>query len=318
MAWVPAKHNPKELRLEIPRPPGNLAPLFAAAHQTPQDIDQLLVPHLLDPALPAALAYMMQGTITQRVTPPLYWGGEPIVPQNSYLTCMVHATMIGRAFSLLSKPTPPPEDKTVDDIAEAAAQLPTELKLLVYAFYIPIQEQRRALWRHGLTPVLIIALMSGPDPEPPSRLAAAILVLACWTAIASARPKIVGRGSDYVWYFSSYTDEQWGLEQLKHSILETKKLPRENWDAGALAAKYKSQTTTHKEGEVIPSSEYVPLECITMLDAAREHVHWATEDLTSTEVVDMTLAALEQSAQAASKAPAKKRNWDMLLGGSYE
>ncbi|KAF7307501.1 hypothetical protein MIND_00544600 [Mycena indigotica] len=303
MSWIPDHTEPKtRLRLVIPQPPKYISALLTAAHQKPQEIDELLNPHLLDPALPAALAFMIHDLTTNNVTPPLYWGGEPAVSLNKYLTCMVHATMIGRAFALLSTSSPAPGEKTEDDILAAAAALPMELRLRIYfTHYSEFRTQCRRLWQQALTPVFVKALMSGSDPAPASRFAAAILVLTCWTTLESARPPIQGRGTDYVWFNGSYSTELWDLDRLKDGILATSKLPRENWDVSFLQADINSQSG---EGRRIVIPEYIPLECITMLDAAREHIYnggieWPLRDYNSDEVVKLVLHVLETSAQAA-------------------
>ncbi|KAJ7642848.1 hypothetical protein B0H17DRAFT_1148745 [Mycena rosella] len=307
--------DPSKLRLKIERPPSSASPLFTAAHSNPRSIDELLIPNLLDASLPSALAYLIDGTITGNVTPPLYWGGDPRVSRTDMLNCMVHATMIGRAFSLLSTSAPAPAGKTVDDvIAAATSLLPTELRLQIHAEYRVYQQQRRRIWQHGLTPIFIKALMSGSDPAPAARFAAAILFLTCWTSIKAARPPVKGNGTDYVWYFGTFTDQEWGLEDLESALQETKALPRENWDYKALEAKIKDG----KDFQGIP--EYIPLECIEMLDAARKHVaeggtEWPQRDYTSDEVVTMALDALKHAQQTAGNGA--KGNWNDYLGQAF-
>ncbi|KAJ7054041.1 hypothetical protein C8F01DRAFT_1165664 [Mycena amicta] len=317
MTWIKDHKEPQSrLRLDIPTPPTSLSPLFTAAHQNPHAIDELLIPHLLDPALPTALAFMIQGAVTANVTPPLYWGGECVVPRNTYLTCMIHATLIGRTFRLLSTSAPAPGGKTEDDIVAAAASLPMELKLLVFAHYQPFQAQRRRVWQDALTPVLIKALMSGSDPAPASRFAAAIIALTCWTSLEAARPPIKGRGSAYVWWNGSFSNEEWGLDRLKEDLLATSQLPRDNWNAGLLMA----EMNAHRLGGAV--AEYVPLECIMMLDAARQHVHdggtdWPLRDYTSEEVVTLVLDVLERSTQTVNNSDVKG-NWKAYLGYAFK
>ncbi|KAJ6601301.1 hypothetical protein DFH09DRAFT_1127384 [Mycena vulgaris] len=300
------------LRLKLERPPLSASPLFTAAHSDPRSIDELLIPKLLDASLPSALAYLIQGAVTGNVTPPLYWGGDPRVPRTDMLNCMVHATMIGRAFSLLSTSAPAPAGKTDDDVVSAASLLPTELKLKIYAEYQLYQQQRRRIWQHGLTPVFIKAIMSGPDPAPAARFAAAILFLTCWTSIKAARPPVKGTGTEYVWYYGTFSDEEWSLDDLEGALNETKQLPRENWDYQALQAKINDKG---KEFQGVP--EYVPFEYVEMLDAARKHVaeggtEWPQRDYTSGEVVTIALEALEHAQQATGNGA--KGNWNDYLG----
>lgn len=302
-----------KLRLQLVGPPASTSSLFMAAHSDPNSIDDLLIPNLLDASLPQALAFLIQGTITQGVTPPLYWGGDPRVSRSNYINTIVHATMIGRAFSLLSTSAPAPAGKTDDDVVAAAASLlPTELKLKIYAEYQRYQQQRRRFWWHGLTPVFIKALMSGSDPEPPARVAAAILFLTCWTSIKAARPPVKGTGTDYVWWSGTFTDEEWGLEDLERALKETKQLPRENWNVSVLEAKL------NEENQGVP--EYVPLECLEMLDAARKHVaeggtEWPKRDYTSAEVVKMALDILGDIEQKVGNGA--KGNWSDYLGQAF-
>ncbi|KAJ7110340.1 hypothetical protein C8R43DRAFT_1042284 [Mycena crocata] len=301
-----------KLRLKLAPPPSSASPLFTAAHRDPKSIDELLIPNLLDPSLPSALAWMIDGVVTQNVTPPLYWGGDPCVSRNDYINCLVHATMIGRAFSLLSTSAPAPAGKAEDEVVSAACLLPTELKLEIYAQYQLYQQQRRRFWQHGLTPVFIKALMSGDDPAPAARFAAAILFLTCWTCIQAAQPPVKGTGTEYVWYSGNFSDKEWGLEDLKTALEATKELPRENWNVGLLKAKI-------DEGcDGVP--EYVPLECFEMLDAARKHVaeggtEWPPRDCTSAEVVIMALAVLEDAGQMAGNHA--EINWIDYLGSAF-
>lgn len=306
-----------KLRLELVPPPSTTKPLFTAAYSNPRSIDELLTPHLLDATLPPALAYMIETWVAQNVTPPLYWGGDPRIPRNDYLKCIVSATMIGRAFSLLSTSAPAPAGKTDDDVVSAASLLPTGLKLKIYAEYQLYQQQRRRFWQYGLTPVFIKALMSGPDPAPAARFVAAILFLTCWTSIKAARPPVKGTGTEYVWYFGTYEEKQWGLEELENALRETKQLPRENWNVEALQAEINDKSKKFRGHPEYVPPEYVPLECIYMLDAARKHVadggiEWPQRDYTSDEIVTMILGILEDLAQKVGNGA--KGNWNEYLG----
>ncbi|KAJ7508558.1 hypothetical protein B0H11DRAFT_1965630 [Mycena galericulata] len=302
-----------KLRLKLIQPPSFAKPLFSAAHSNPRLIDELLIPHLLDATLPPALAYTMNTFVAPNVSPPLHWGGDPRVPRNDYLKCIVSATMIGRAFSLLSTSSPAPPGKTDVDVVSAASLLPTKIKLRIYAEYQLYQRQRRRFWQYGLMPVFINGLMSGRDPAPASRFAAAILFLTCWTSIKAARPPVKGRGSQYVWWCGLYNDGEWGIDELEGALKETKHLPRDNWNVDDLQV----QINAAQEKEFRGYPEYVPLECLNMLDAARKHVadggaEWPLRDYTSGEVVTMALDVLENAAQTGGSGA--KGNWDEYFG----
>ncbi|CAK5280407.1 unnamed protein product [Mycena citricolor] len=158
----------------------------------------LLIPELLDTHLAPALGFMIYNVVTQSVTPPLYWDGDSVVPMTAYINCAVHATMIGRAFSLLSSSAPSADGKTEDDILAAASDLPSELKLLIHVEFMTYQRQRRRLWQHAISPVFVKALLTGGEAEPGSLFASAIIALGCWHALMSASPPVKGRGKDFV------------------------------------------------------------------------------------------------------------------------
>ncbi|KAJ7756252.1 hypothetical protein B0H16DRAFT_1539179, partial [Mycena metata] len=203
-----------QLRLELPRP--SVSPLFAAAHRDPGAIDALL-PHLLDPTLPVALAFMLKGPTSQSVTPPHLWGGDPTVPRNVYITCHVHATLLGRAFALLSSPTPTPEDSSSSPttVLARAALLPVSLKKRIYSHHECCAMQLCRFWALGLAPVLAKGILSGPDPAPAARFAAAVLVLSCWRAVVAARPPVTSTCGAYVWYSGVFEDgPAWGAVEL--------------------------------------------------------------------------------------------------------
>ncbi|KAJ6610475.1 hypothetical protein B0H10DRAFT_2224967 [Mycena sp. CBHHK59/15] len=243
-----------KLRIEWIRP--RSSPFFTVAHLDPASIDQLLPPHLLDTTLPSALASLIDEIITQGVTPPLMWGGDPSVSRNGYVNCIVHATMIGRAFSFLM------ENRDGEEAAAAGACI----------------NNNGEDFGNADVPVFIKALMSGSDPAPASRFAAAILFLTCSASMQAARPPLRGRGIEYDWMSGNFKDETWSMWDLKAALDNTAALPRENWNLRIEGSRR--------------YSEYVPLECIKMLDAARKHVESGERDMTSAEVVKLALQVL--------------------------
>jgi hypothetical protein len=315
---IPHPEVKNKLQLKLERPPLSTSPIFTAAHANPRSIDELLIPNLLHPNFPKALAYLIQENVTQCVTPPLCWGGDPRVPRNDMINCMVNATLAGRAFSLLSTSAAGPAGKTDDDVVAAASLLPTKLKLKIYAEFQFYQLQRRRLWGLVFTPVFIKAIMSGQsgNPAPTAWLATAILFLSCWTSLKAAQPAVKGRGTEYVWYYGTFTDAEWDLEDLESALRDTKQLPRENWDYKVLEARMKTKEWQSQQR----APEYVPLECIELLDAARNHVaeggtEWPPRDYTSGEVVAMALDALEHAQQMTGNGA--KGNWNDYLGQAF-
>ncbi|CAK5280406.1 unnamed protein product [Mycena citricolor] len=297
--------NKGKLSLKIEQPPLTAFPLLNAAHHNPHDIDALLLPELLDTNLAPALGFMIHDVVTQSVTPPLYWGGDPVVPMTAYINCAVHATMIGRTFSLLSSSTPSADGKTEDEILAAASELPPELKLLIHAEFMTYQRQRRRLWQHAVSPVFVKALLSGREAEPGSLFAAAIIVLGCWHTIVSASPPVKGRGKDFVWYDGTFNDVSWGPHDLERALHQTSHLPTNNWDVAALKANERNW------GSLPP--EYVPLECIKVLDRARLHANTGGPDLTSAEIIDLVFQVLDHS-----KSPQDHSQWVVKATESWK
>ncbi|KAJ6554565.1 hypothetical protein B0H19DRAFT_1154054 [Mycena capillaripes] len=304
------------LRLNLPRPSSCSSPLLIAANQDPSAIDALLVPHLLDPDLPAALAFMLEGLTHQTVTPPHLWGGDPTVPRNVYITSFVHATVLGRAFALLNTPVPAPARSTADTVFAAADLLPDPLKQRIYAHYKLYDIQRRRLWSLGLAPLFSKGLLSGPDPAPAARFYAAILILACWRALAAALPPVRSVCGEFFWYHRTFKDgPACGLEELASELEKTAALPRENWNVGTINEKTKHGQV---EGE---SLEYVPVECFHMLSAARAHVAAAENesehrDYTSAELNKLARDVLQEAEQTARSHTARI-NWDDYLGLAF-
>ncbi|KAJ7292765.1 hypothetical protein C8J57DRAFT_1210484 [Mycena rebaudengoi] len=297
------------LRLQLVQP--RSSPLFNAVHANPASIDELLIPHLLDTTLPSAMGCIISNLVTQRITPPLYWGGDPQISRNDYINCVIEATLLST-----SAPGPTRNGENEDTVAAAASCLPTELQLQIYADYQLYQQQRRRFWEHALEPIFIKALMSGRDPAPGSRLAAGILVLTCWASMRAAKPTIKGHGTKFRWMSGEFESEAWDMENLEAALQNTEKLPRDNWDVKAM-------------GQFTKVPEYVPLECIKILDVAREHAANGVRDQTSAEVFKFAMALrgledVEEATQASAEEGEQSdymgeafRDWEKSWDGNW-
>ncbi|KAF7302916.1 hypothetical protein MKEN_01253900 [Mycena kentingensis (nom. inval.)] len=224
---------------------------------------------------------------------------------------MVHATMIGRAFALLSTSAPAPAGKSDDDIAASAAQLlPIELRLLILDHLETLHAPRQHIWTDAIVPIFVKALLSGRDPAPAARFAAGIVVLTAWSALAATRPPLIGRGIDYIFWDGMVQDAEWDLERVRDALLATAQLPRDSWDVERLKVELKAG---------VEAPEYVPLEAVLVLDAARRHVHDASSrDHTSAETIAMVQDMLDQARQTASDKGKQTSNWDSYFERAYD
>ncbi|KAJ7042830.1 hypothetical protein C8F04DRAFT_1074953 [Mycena alexandri] len=190
--------------------------------------------------------------------------------------------------------------------------------------------QLRRFWALGLAPVLTKGILSGPDPAPAARFAAAVLILACWRAVVSARPPVTSACGAYVWYSGVFEDgPAWGAVELADALDKTAAFPRENWNVGALIAQ-------HGQGA---AGEYVPVECYQMLAAARVHVasargprrnHYRSKnqpettsgdhirgDYTSAELNSLAREVMEEAEQTVRN-HTSRINWDDYLGLAFD
>ncbi|KAI9740394.1 MAG: hypothetical protein M1834_004974 [Cirrosporium novae-zelandiae] len=255
----PAVHPPR-----IPIPP--LDTTVISAHANPSTIDSLLPVILASSTLAKRLSTYIDDQVTLSVTPELYWGGDPTRPPSYYVSCLVHATLIGRAYALLN-----PDNRNQYGIQDEVAE-----------------KQRSELWK-VMSLIFIKAFWSGAYPEVGSRYAAAVFILTCGHALAST-PNLQGKSKDwYVWSDEIREPEKlWSWEDLKNTVLATKKLPQDQWDVEKLKDRYIPRTLP--DGKVINDvPEYIPKEVLEVLRHARDHLWSGSGDLSSAEVAQLCL-----------------------------
>lgn len=217
----------------------------ASALANPRDIDNLVLTHLQEVSSnqnqrPLSLAKHLSGLlgpeVTRCVTPPLLWGGDPSWSKAQYRACLVHATVLGQAFSLSHLPSP--NDPTL------------------YLGY-EIEE----LW--AIMQDIFVKGLFTSDPEVGAWFAAGILILTCSDTLKTSGV-IDGKGKDWVWYSGKLgePDVKWGWEDLKKAVMETESLPRDRtrWDY------------TKAQRQSIKPEIYVPEEVLYVFDKAREHL----------------------------------------------
>lgn len=230
------------------------------ARSDPSTIDAMVIPHLLSPSLAKDLLDLIRSEISTSVTPELHWGGNPA--RNYWPSCLIHATLLGRAFALLFD---------IDAVAKAEGHQEGRT----------VEEQREEVWK-SVSDVFIKAVFSGSEPEPGSRLAMGVLMLTCGKTISEAMG-LRGTGKRWMWYDDNIEqpEEEWDWEELKQALMDTEKLPRNHTDP----------TVLEKELKITggPVPEYVPQEVLNILDRARSHVKEGKGDLTSQEIVQLQL-----------------------------
>lgn len=293
-------------------------PLLSAARSNPSAIDSLLSSRLRSATLPTELANLIEGQISLAMTPSLYGTGSPHRPPWYYATCLVHATLLGRAYALLSTPTRPPKDlSNLKDFPFPL--LPAELRLQIYEHYLEDLEQREKYWK-VMTTVFIKALWSGCDPEEGSRYITGILLLTCGNALAPT-PNLQGRGKGWVWWDDRISEPEnvWSWEDLKQAVMNTEKLPRGNTNIIALRERWErvheeyykriQETGTtddffeeHRNWD--EQAEYVSAQVLEVLDVAREHLRAGERDWTPAEIMAKFLNQLFEGREDA------RTNWE--------
>ncbi|KAF2735818.1 hypothetical protein EJ04DRAFT_179684 [Polyplosphaeria fusca] len=286
-------------------------PLLEASRGDAASIDTLLRPHLYSPSLPQELEACIRYYVSTAVTPGLYSDESPDRPPWYYANCLVHGTLLGRAYALLSTPTRPP--RALDNDRDFPfARLPAELRLQIWDCYKRDLAQAKRFWL-VMTRVFIKALWSGRDPEEGSRYIAGVLVLCAGHALATNGAPLRGYGKKWVWWDDRIAgpEHAWGWDELREAIMATKTLSRENTDIVELRRRWeRAQADWHAQldrsgnrleererlseerSNWLRMSEYVSRNVLEVLDLAREHLRTDERDWTPPELAAKFLRAM--------------------------